>query len=140
MTLRGTFEDYIVGRLMEKLQMAANARFVEWFADLEVTRYLLRRFAVGQLQEEGFLKAIGESKTDVFWMLDADGTAIGASASPSGSNNAIFACDAACMRARNCQESSDLPSASPRSIYSFVREVAFRISMAAMRPWPSARG
>jgi hypothetical protein len=25
MTLRGTFEDYIVGRLMEKLQMAANA-------------------------------------------------------------------------------------------------------------------
>jgi RimJ/RimL family protein N-acetyltransferase len=54
------------------------ARFVEWFADLEVTRYLLSRFAVGQLQEEGFLKAIGESKTDVFWMLEADGKAIGA--------------------------------------------------------------
>ena len=32
------------------------ARFVEWFGDLEVTRYLLRRVAVGQLQEEGFLK------------------------------------------------------------------------------------
>lgn len=53
------------------------ARFVEWFADLEVTRYLLRRFAVGQLQEEGFLKSVGESKTDVFWMLEADGKAIG---------------------------------------------------------------
>lgn len=54
------------------------ARFVEWFADLEVTRYLLRRLAVGQLQEEGFLTAIGGSKTDVFWMLEADGKAIGA--------------------------------------------------------------
>ena len=54
------------------------ARFVEWFGDLEVTRYLLRRFAVGQLQEEGFLKKLGESGTDVFWMLEADGRAIGA--------------------------------------------------------------
>ena len=31
---------------------ADAARFVEWFGDLEVTRYLLRRFGVGQLQEE----------------------------------------------------------------------------------------
>ena len=54
------------------------ARFVEWFSDLEVTRYLLRRFAVGQLQEEGFLKTVGESSTDVFWMLEADGRPIGA--------------------------------------------------------------
>jgi RimJ/RimL family protein N-acetyltransferase len=54
------------------------ALFVAWFGDLEVTRYLLRRFAVGQLQEEGFLKKIGESATDVFWMLEADGRPIGA--------------------------------------------------------------
>lgn len=54
------------------------ARFVEWFGDLEVTRYLLRRFAIGQLQEEGFLKTVGESTTDVFWMLEAGGRPIGA--------------------------------------------------------------
>lgn len=54
------------------------ARFVEWFADLEVTRFLLRRMALGQLQEEGFLRTIGESTTDVFWMIEVDGRAIGA--------------------------------------------------------------
>ena len=54
------------------------ARFVDWFGDLEVTRYLLRRFAVGRLQEDGFLKKLGESATDVFWMLEADGQPIGA--------------------------------------------------------------
>ncbi|MEA2660697.1 MAG: hypothetical protein QOH08_269 [Chloroflexota bacterium] len=54
------------------------ARFVDWFGDLEVTRYLMRRFAVGQLQEEGFLRRLGESTTDVFWMLEAGGRAIGA--------------------------------------------------------------
>ncbi|HEY8808295.1 MAG TPA: GNAT family protein [Candidatus Limnocylindria bacterium] len=52
--------------------------FVAWFGDLEVTRYLLRRFGVGLLQEEGFLQRLGESPTDVFWMLEADGQAIGA--------------------------------------------------------------
>jgi RimJ/RimL family protein N-acetyltransferase len=54
------------------------ARFVAWFADLEVTRYLVRRFTFALEQEEGYLKSIGESKTDVFWMLEADGQAIGA--------------------------------------------------------------
>lgn len=55
------------------------ARFVEWFADPEVTRYMLRRMALGQRQEEGFLKSIGESTTDVFWMIEVAGRAIGAS-------------------------------------------------------------
>ena len=54
------------------------ARFVDWFGDLEVTRYQPRPFPLGLLQEEGFLKALGESTTDVFWMLEADGQAIGA--------------------------------------------------------------
>jgi RimJ/RimL family protein N-acetyltransferase len=54
------------------------ARFVAWFADLEVTRYLVHRFTFAQEQEEGLLKRLGESKTDVFWMLEADGQAIGA--------------------------------------------------------------
>lgn len=53
-------------------------RFVDWFADLEVTRYLARRAGIGLLQEQGHLKRVGESTTDVFWMLEADGRAIGA--------------------------------------------------------------
>ena len=53
-------------------------RFVDWFADLEVTRYLGRRAGIGLLQEQGHLKRIGESTTDVLWMIAVDGRAIGA--------------------------------------------------------------
>jgi RimJ/RimL family protein N-acetyltransferase len=53
-------------------------RFVTWFADMEVTRYLGRRMAVALYQEQEFLKRIGESKDDVWWMIDAEGKAIGA--------------------------------------------------------------
>ena len=52
--------------------------FVRWFADTEVTRYLNRRMAVALYQEQEFLKKIGESKDDVWWMIDAQGKAIGA--------------------------------------------------------------
>ena len=54
-------------------------RFVHWFADLEVTRYLARRVGIGLLQEHGHLKKVGESTTDVLWMLEAEGRPIGAS-------------------------------------------------------------
>ena len=53
-------------------------RFVPWFADMEVTRFLGRRFVVALYQEVDFLKRIGESKDDVWWMIDADGEAVGA--------------------------------------------------------------
>ena len=53
-------------------------RFVPWFADMEVTRYLGRRHAVALYQEIEFLKKVGESKNDVFWMIDADGETVGA--------------------------------------------------------------
>lgn len=53
-------------------------RFVPWFADMEVTRYLGRRQAVALYHEIQFLKSVGESKTDVFWMIDADGETVGA--------------------------------------------------------------
>jgi len=53
-------------------------RFVPWFADMEVTRYLGRRTAVALYQEVDFFKRVGESKTDVLWMIEADGAAIGA--------------------------------------------------------------
>jgi RimJ/RimL family protein N-acetyltransferase len=55
------------------------ARFVEWFADLEVTRYLgPRRAAFAQFQEQEALKRLGESKTDVLWALESEGRLIGA--------------------------------------------------------------
>src|SRR2546425_10690575 len=52
--------------------------FVRWFADMEVTRYLNHRMAVALYQEQEFLKKIGESKDDVWWMIDAQGKAVGA--------------------------------------------------------------
>src|SRR2546428_14075205 len=52
--------------------------FVRWFSDMEVTRYLNRRMAVAPYQEQEFLKKIGESKDDVWGMIDAQGKAIGA--------------------------------------------------------------
>jgi RimJ/RimL family protein N-acetyltransferase len=52
--------------------------FVRWFADMDVTRFLNRRTAVSLQQEQEFLKKIGESKDDVWWVLEAEGKAIGA--------------------------------------------------------------
>jgi len=54
------------------------AKFVEWFADREVTRFLATSFPMSLQQEEDFLKRIGESKTDVWWALEAEGRTIGA--------------------------------------------------------------
>jgi len=53
-------------------------RFVPWFADMEVTRYLGRRSAAALYQEVDFFKKVGESKNDVFWILESDGAAVGA--------------------------------------------------------------
>jgi ribosomal-protein-alanine N-acetyltransferase len=52
--------------------------FVRWFADMEVTRFLARRMAITLEQEMEFLKKIGESKDDVWWVIESDGKAIGA--------------------------------------------------------------
>ncbi|TME68106.1 MAG: hypothetical protein E6I48_17200, partial [Chloroflexi bacterium] len=43
-------------------------RFVPWFADMEVTRYLGRRTAVALYYEVDTLKKFGESDNAVFWM------------------------------------------------------------------------
>jgi len=45
---------------------------------MEVTRFLARRMAISLQQEQEFLKKIGESKDDVWWVIDMDGVAIGA--------------------------------------------------------------
>ena len=52
--------------------------FVRWFADMEVTRFLATRMAITLQQELEFLKKIGESKDDVWWVIEVDGNAIGA--------------------------------------------------------------
>src|SRR5438045_1999411 len=52
--------------------------FGGWFADMEVTRFLARRMAIALEQEQEFLKKIGESKDDVWWVIEAEGKAIGA--------------------------------------------------------------
>lgn len=53
-------------------------RFVPWFADMEVTRFLGHRMAVALYQEEEILKKLGESPDEIFWMIEADGETIGA--------------------------------------------------------------
>ena len=58
---------------------AEAALFVEWLADTEVTRYLGTAFPMSLQQEEDFVKRIGESKNDVWWIIEAEGRAIGAS-------------------------------------------------------------
>ncbi|MEK6620449.1 MAG: GNAT family protein [Chloroflexota bacterium] len=57
------------------------ARFVEWLADMEVTRHLgANVFPTSLQQEEEFFKRIGESKDGVFWIIEAEGRAIGSTA------------------------------------------------------------
>jgi RimJ/RimL family protein N-acetyltransferase len=52
--------------------------FVRWFSDMEVTRFLATRMAITLEQEKEFLKKIGESKNDVWWVIDAENKPIGA--------------------------------------------------------------
>src|SRR5207249_10516094 len=59
--------------------------FVRWFADMEVTRFLARRMAITLEQEQEFLKKLGEPKADVWWVIEADGKAIGAPGIDGGS-------------------------------------------------------
>ena len=51
---------------------------MRWFADMEVTRHLNRRSAISLQQEQEFLKKVGESKDDVWWVMEAEGKPIGA--------------------------------------------------------------
>ena len=54
------------------------ARFVAWLADLEVTRYLGAFVDPPALeQEKEWFKRMGESKDHVYWIIEAEGRAIG---------------------------------------------------------------
>lgn len=54
------------------------ARFVEWLADQEVTRYLGVVVNVPSIEaEKEFLRKTGEAKDAVFWAIEAEGKTIG---------------------------------------------------------------
>jgi len=53
-------------------------RFVDWFADTEVTRFLGRRTPPAKHEEEEWLKKLAEGDNDVFWTIETEGTPIGA--------------------------------------------------------------
>ncbi len=53
------------------------ARFIQWFADTEVTRYLGTAFPLSLQLEEETIKKIGEAKDTVWWVIEAEGRAIG---------------------------------------------------------------
>ncbi|MBI2774225.1 MAG: GNAT family N-acetyltransferase [Chloroflexi bacterium] len=55
------------------------ALFIEWFADTEVTRYLATVFPLSLEGEQAALTRLGESKDDVWWVIEAEGRSIGAS-------------------------------------------------------------
>lgn len=53
-------------------------RFVAWLADLEVTRYLGAFVKPPSLeQEQEWFERIGEAKDHVYWIVEAEGRAVG---------------------------------------------------------------
>ena len=51
--------------------------FVRWFADTDVTRYLLRRFAITESQETEWFEAVARSDSAVHWSIVREGRTIG---------------------------------------------------------------
>jgi diamine N-acetyltransferase len=54
------------------------ARFIQWFADTEVTRYLGNAFPLSLQLQEDWIKKVGEAKDTVWWVVEAEARAIGA--------------------------------------------------------------
>jgi RimJ/RimL family protein N-acetyltransferase len=69
----------------EKISLAPATRediplFCAWFANLEVTRYLIMRFPPSEEMEEEWLKRTAESQSVVYWVMKAEGRTVGSSA------------------------------------------------------------
>lgn len=63
---------------LRPLEESDMALCVEWFSDMEVTRYLgVRTSALALFQEEEWSKKTGESANDVLWMIEAEGRTVG---------------------------------------------------------------
>src|SRR5215469_3647123 len=50
---------------------------IAWFEDLEVTRFVTVRFPPSADQERDWLRRLAESQTDVFWVIEHEGRAVG---------------------------------------------------------------
>jgi diamine N-acetyltransferase len=53
------------------------AKFIEWFADQEVTRYIAVIFPLSLELEDDTIKKMGEAKDTVWWAVEAEGRTIG---------------------------------------------------------------
>lgn len=54
--------------------------FCAWFANVEVTRYLIMRFPPSLQMEEEWFKRTAESADTVYWVMKVDGRTVGSSA------------------------------------------------------------
>jgi [ribosomal protein S5]-alanine N-acetyltransferase len=64
---------------LEPAKPADLPLFVRWFADTDVTRYLLARFALSPSQEEEWYESVARNDSTVHWAIVADGATIGVS-------------------------------------------------------------
>lgn len=53
------------------------ARFIVWFADQEVTRFLGATFPFSLQAEEETIKRMGDDRNTLWWVVEAEGRAIG---------------------------------------------------------------
>ena len=56
-----------------------QAHWLEWLADMEVTRYLLRRNVPAAHEEDEWFKRTAEDKNGVYWSIEVEGTHVGGS-------------------------------------------------------------
>ncbi|HEX3508022.1 MAG TPA: GNAT family protein [Candidatus Dormibacteraeota bacterium] len=56
------------------------AVMITWFEDLEITRFILLRFPPSIGQEIEWLDRMAKSPDDIFWVVEKDGRAVGATA------------------------------------------------------------
>ena len=56
------------------------AVMITWFEDQEVTRFMLLRFPPSVSQEVEWLDRMAKSQEDIFWVVEHDGRAVGATA------------------------------------------------------------
>lgn len=54
--------------------------FCAWFANLDVTRYLLLRFPPSMAMEEEWFKRVAESRETVYWVMKVEGRTVGSTA------------------------------------------------------------
>jgi ribosomal-protein-alanine N-acetyltransferase len=56
------------------------ATMITWFEDLEVTRFMLLRFPPSIEMEKDWLDRMAKSQDDVFWVIEHESRAVGATA------------------------------------------------------------